>query len=148
VASHDVFEAGTVLNSSGIPIAGARALPDGEIIAGTPTPALVPLPTLAMAPMPTATVPGYPFFSPAVAGHRPPHPPLDTIDDGGLSRHIIIGGTTHHVETRLDFSKELLTAIAVSIPETGSASEIAAMQYHEVRLHPSFKPDGTPLISF
>jgi len=114
--SHDVFEEGTVLNSSGIPIAGARALPDGEIIAGTPTPALVPLPTLAMAPMPTATVPGYPFFSPAVAGHRPPHPPLDTIDDGGLSRHIITGGTTHHVETRLDFSKELLTAIAVSIP--------------------------------
>ena len=142
--SHDVFEAGTVLNSSGIPVAGARALPDGEIIAGTPTPAIVPLPTLAMAPMPTASVPGYPFFSPAVAGHRPPHPPLDTIDDGGLSRHIITGGTTHHVETRLDFSKELITAIAVSIPETGSASEIAAMQYHEVRLHPSFKPDGTP----
>jgi hypothetical protein len=141
--SHDVFEAGTVLNSSGIPVAGARALPDGEIIAGTPTPAIVPLPTLAMAPMPTATVPGYPFFSPAVAGHRPPHPPLDTIDDGGLSRHIITGGTTHHVETRLDFSKELLTAIAVSIPETGSAAEIAAMVYHEQRLHASFKPDGT-----
>jgi hypothetical protein len=119
-------------------------LPDGEILAGTPTPALVPLPTLAMAPMPTATVPGYPFFSSAVAGHRPPHPPLDTIDDGGLSRHIITGGTTHHVETRLDFSKELITAIAVSIPETGSVSEVAAMQYHEVRLHPSFKPDGTP----
>jgi hypothetical protein len=141
--SHDVFEAGTVLNSSGIPVAGARALPDGEIIAGTPTPAIVPLPTLAMAPMPTATVPGYPFFSPAVAGHRPPHPPLDTIDDGGLSRHIITGGTTVHVETRLDFSKELITAIAVSIPETGSAAEIAEMVYHEQRLHPSFKPDGT-----
>ena len=142
--SHDVFEAGTVLNSSGIPVAGARALPDGEIIAGTPTPALVPLPTIAMAPMPTASVPGYPFFSPAVAGHRPPHPPLDTIDDGGLSRHIITGGTFTHVETRLDFSKALVTAIAQSIPETGSATEIAAMQYHEVRLHPSFKPDGTP----
>ncbi|HET7112889.1 MAG TPA: hypothetical protein VFI57_04560, partial [Pyrinomonadaceae bacterium] len=141
--SHDVFESGTVLNSSGIPVAGARALPDGEILAGTPTPAIVPIPTLAMAPMPTATVPGYPFFNPAVAGHRPPHPPLDTIDDGGLSRHIITGGTTHHVETRLDFSKELLTAIAQSIPETGSAAEIAAMVYHEQRLHPSFKPDGT-----
>ena len=111
--AHDVFEAGTVLNSSGIPVAGARALPDGEIIAGTPTPAIVPIPTLAMAPMPTASVPGYPFFSPAVAGHRPPKPPLDTIDNGGLTRHIITGGTTHHVETRLDFSKELLTAIAV-----------------------------------
>jgi hypothetical protein len=142
--AHDVFEAGTVLNASGIPVAGARALPDGEILAGTPTPAIVPLPTLAMAPMPTATVPGYPFFSSAVAGHRPPKPPLDTIDDGGLPRHIITGGTTHHVETRLDFSKELLTAIAVSIPETGSAAEIAEMVYHELRLHPSFKPDGTP----
>ena len=142
--SHDVFEAGTVLNSNGIPVTGARALPDGEIIAGTPTPALVPLPTIAMAPMPTATVPGYPFFNPAVAGHRAPHPPLDTVDDGGLSRHIITGGTFTHVENRLDFSKALVKAIAQSIPETGSAAEIAEMQYHEVRLHPSFKPDGTP----
>jgi len=141
--NHDVFEAGTVLNSSGIPVAGARALPDGEILAGTPIPALVPLPTLAMAPTPTATVPGYPFFIPAVAGHRAPHPALDTVDDGGLQRHIITGGTTHHVETRLDFSKELLTAVAQAIPETGSATEVAAMQYHEQRLHPSFKPDGT-----
>src|ERR1041385_4111359 len=141
--SHDVFEAGTVLDANGIPVAGARALPDGEITAGTPTPAIVPIPTLAMAPMPTATVPGYPFFSPAVAGHRPPHPPLDTIDDGGLSRHIITGGTATHVETRLDFSKELVAVVAQSIAETGTASEIAAMQYHEQRLHPSYKPDGT-----
>jgi hypothetical protein len=142
--SHDVFEAGTALNASGIPIAGARALPDGEILAGSPIAALVPLPTIAMAPMPTATVPGYPFFNAAVAGHRPPHPPLDTVDDGGLSRHIITGGTFTHVETRLDFSKELITALAVSIPEAGSTTEQAAMAYHEVRLHPSFKPDGTP----
>ncbi|HYJ86727.1 MAG TPA: hypothetical protein VEW46_11770, partial [Pyrinomonadaceae bacterium] len=49
---HDVFENGTVLNANGIPVAGARALPDGEIIAGTPTPAIVPLPTIAMALMP------------------------------------------------------------------------------------------------
>jgi hypothetical protein len=142
--SHDVFEAGTVLNANGIPVAGARALPDGEITAGTPTPALVPVPTLAMAPMPTANVPGYPFFNPAVAGHRPPHPPLDTVDDGGLSRHIITGGTFTHVENRLDFSKVLVTAVAQNIAETGTASEIAEMQYHEQRLHPSFKPDGTP----
>jgi len=142
--SHDVFEAGTVLDANGVPVAGARALPDGEIKAGTPTPALVPLPTLAMAPMPTASVPGYPFFSPAVAGHRPPHPPLDTIDDGGLSRHIITGGTFTHVENRLDFSKALVTAVAQQISETGTASEIAAMVYHEQRLHPSYKPDGTP----
>lgn len=142
--AHDVFEEGTELTSSGIPVAGARALPDGEIVEGTPTPAIVPIPTLAMAPMPTAAVPGFPFFSPAVAGHRPPKPPLDTIDDGGLPRHIITGGTAVSVENRLDFSKELITAIAQSVPETGTVKEIAAMQYHEQRLHSSYKPDGTP----
>lgn len=142
--AHDVFEAGTVLDGNGIPVAGARALPDGEIVAGTPTPAIVPLPTLAMAPMPTAAVPGFPFFSPAVAGHRPPKPPLDTVDDGGLPRHIITGGTAVSVENRLDFSKELITAVAKKLAETGTASEIAAMQYHEQRLHASYKPDGTP----
>lgn len=142
--SHDVFEGGTALNANGTVATGARALPDGEILSGTPIPAIVPLPTKAMAPLPTASVPGYPFFSPAVAGHRPPHPPLDTIDDGGLSRHIITGGTFTHTETPLDFSKDLVTAIAQAIPETGTAAEIAEMQYHEVRLHPSFMPDGTP----
>ena len=142
--AHDVFEGGTALNADGTVATGARALPDGEILAGTPIPAIVPLPTKAMAPLPTASVPGYPFFNPAVAGHRPPHPPLDTIDDGGLSRHIITGGTFTHTESPLDFSKDLVTAIAQSIPETGTAAEIAEMQYHEVRLHPSFMPDGTP----
>jgi hypothetical protein len=34
------------------PAAGARAYPDGEIVAGTPIPALVPLPGKAMPPMP------------------------------------------------------------------------------------------------
>src|SRR6476469_5091693 len=142
--SHDVFEPGTVLNSSGIPVAGARALPDGEIIAGTPTPALVPLPTLAMAPMPTATVPGYPFFVPAVAGHRPPHPPMDTIDDGGLPRHIITGGTFNESHTLLDFHKRLLSVVGRAVPEAGTAVELAAMNYHAIRNHPSFLPNGTP----
>ncbi|HEX5886524.1 MAG TPA: hypothetical protein VFY67_18425, partial [Pyrinomonadaceae bacterium] len=41
--AHDVFEAGTVLDAKGIPVLGSRALPDGEIKAGTPTPAIVPL---------------------------------------------------------------------------------------------------------
>ncbi|PYG96838.1 hypothetical protein CVV67_30915, partial [Arthrobacter stackebrandtii] len=65
---HDVFEEGTRLEvsgqgengfhstpfalRSGKPAVGARALPDGEIIAGTPIPAIVPLPGKAMAPMP------------------------------------------------------------------------------------------------
>jgi len=67
---HDTMETGTVLAvsggtadnplfhteafalESGLPAMGSRALPDGEIIAGTPIPALVPLPSKAMAPMP------------------------------------------------------------------------------------------------
>jgi manganese oxidase len=68
---HDVFEEGTELQATvdgegvhtsfvvdgigvgdGTPAQGARALPDGEILAGTPIPAVVPLPGKAMAPMP------------------------------------------------------------------------------------------------
>ena len=53
---HDVFEAGTVLDSDGIPVPDwNRALPDGEIPNGTPIPAVVPMPTLAMAPIPIKT---------------------------------------------------------------------------------------------
>ncbi len=100
---HDVFEAGTRLDANGIPLPGwNRALPDGEIVAGTPIPAVVPLPTLAMAPPPAPVKlidngtrvevatkgstptgepihdnPGYPFFVPGVSGHRAPHPPID-----------------------------------------------------------------------
>ena len=100
---HDVFESGTKLDANGIPLPGwNRALPDGEIVAGTPIPGLVPLPTLAMAPAPAPVrlidggtrvevapkfippsgvpvydSPGYPFFVPGVSGHRAPHPPLD-----------------------------------------------------------------------
>ena len=48
---HDVFEEGTVLDAKGLPVSGTwnRALPDGEIAAGTPIPGLVPLPTLVRA---------------------------------------------------------------------------------------------------
>jgi len=52
--SHDVFEAGTDLTKD--PTKDfARALPDGELLKGTPIPAIVPLPTIAMAPMPART---------------------------------------------------------------------------------------------
>jgi manganese oxidase len=52
--SHDVFEAGTDLAKD--PTKDfARALPDGELLKGTPIPAIVPLPTIAMAPMPART---------------------------------------------------------------------------------------------
>ncbi|HEX7677362.1 MAG TPA: hypothetical protein VF713_04515, partial [Thermoanaerobaculia bacterium] len=51
--THDVFEPGTTLDKDGRPTGEwNRALPDGEIAGGTPTPAIVPLPQIAMAPMP------------------------------------------------------------------------------------------------
>ena len=55
--THDVFESGTFVfptggAKSGQVVPGSRALPDGEIVGGTPTPAIVPLPTLPMAPLP------------------------------------------------------------------------------------------------
>lgn len=51
--THDVFEPGTKLDRDGRPVGEwNRALPDGEIAGGTPTPAIVPLPQIAMAPMP------------------------------------------------------------------------------------------------
>src|SRR5262245_6612265 len=54
--THDVFESGTfVFPTNGQVVPGSRALPDGEIIAGTPNPAVVPLPTLPMAPLPAYT---------------------------------------------------------------------------------------------
>ncbi|MBL4660585.1 MAG: hypothetical protein JKY19_09525 [Alcanivoracaceae bacterium] len=113
---HDVFEQGTELDKEGIPLTGARALPDGEIIAGTPIPALVPLPSLGMAPIPAPIQlvdngrrvkvspkgknkegrllfdnPGFPFFVPGIAGHRAPHPPLDFAwrenKDGSVKRY-------------------------------------------------------------
>jgi len=69
---HDVQETGTVLAvtpndglgnatgfhadqwdlRSGRPATGARATPDGEIVAGTPIPAVVPIPGKALAPVP------------------------------------------------------------------------------------------------
>jgi hypothetical protein len=154
--NHDTFEAGTVLDAAGRPAAGSRALPDAEILAGTPTPALVPIPTLAMAPMPSGvsivngqvqlanagTNPGYPFFIPGVAGHRPPNPPLDTVDDGGLPRHVILAGLSNSTQTRLDFSKTMVTADARALAETGEPVEVTAMNFHSQRTHPAFTQKG------
>ncbi|HEX3249157.1 MAG TPA: hypothetical protein VHS05_07000, partial [Pyrinomonadaceae bacterium] len=117
--THDTFEVGSQLDANGIPVSGTRALPDGEIKAGTPTPALVPMPTLPMAPMPSsvfiqngqvvygtpaapdptgasvAVNPGFPFFIPGIAGARAPHPPLDFAPDGAGG--FMDGGLPRHV---------------------------------------------------
>lgn len=117
--THDVFESGSELKD-GIPIEGTRALPDGEIMAGTPNVALVPLPTIPMAPLPSPVFiengqvvygtpgpgadhtgknvtqnPGYPFFIPGIAGARAPHPPLDFAPDGAGG--FMDGGLPRHV---------------------------------------------------
>ncbi|HKI05263.1 MAG TPA: copper oxidase [Thermoanaerobaculia bacterium] len=152
---HDVLEEGTPIDSAGRPLAGQRALPDGEIFAGTPIPGVVPLPGKPMAPIPARVSigngqiqiagpgnPGYPFFVPAQAGHRPPKPPLDTIDDGGLPRHIITAGTFVEAHTRLDFGKELITAQAQGIPEAGNTVEQAAMAFHAQASHGTCTPAG------
>lgn len=80
---HDTFEAGTELDDNGRPKAGpgvwSRALPDGEIPTGTPTPAVIPIPTIAMAPMP-ARVKVCPVRSQTDVSQRVG---LDCPDDGG-----------------------------------------------------------------
>lgn len=131
---HDVFEAGTRLAVSGSgfhqelyglqhgkPAAGARALPDGEIVAGTPIPAIVPLPGKGLAVMPgEVTVqprlgldgetygsvakvidreknPGFPFWVAGIettVGSRPTTPPLDMSEISGVSGHD--GGLPRH----------------------------------------------------
>ncbi|NHZ83263.1 copper oxidase [Massilia sp. CCM 8695] len=160
---HDVFEAGTPL-TDGRPTPGARALPDPEILRGTPIPAVLPLPTRPMAPWPAPVEisngqvklgegggnPGYPFFVPGRAGHRPPHPPMDfAVDgkevlDGGLPRHLITQAKVkHEAHTTLDFSKDLGWTQAVELPEDGTPAEKAAMAAHAQKTIATFLPDGT-----
>jgi hypothetical protein len=128
---HDVFEAGTVLGNDGRPVAGARAYPDGEIAAGTPIPAIVPIPTYAMAPLPTDSMPGYPFYIPGVAGHRPPQPPLDLAFDGGLRRHVVTGGVSVFPQLNTtDFSKHDSLLSVRFLPQAGTDTEQVAMRWH------------------
>ena len=142
---HDVLEQGTVLDEDGRPVPGARALPDGEIAAGIPIPAVVPIPGKAMPPMPTAEFPGYPFYIPGVAGHRAPHPPLDTEFDGGLPRHVVLDGEADFPPiNRLDWSKDNVTIVADSLPEQGTPLERNAMDFHAAKDPATGQPTGLP----
>lgn len=150
---HDVLETGTVLSADGKPALGSRALPDHEILTGTPIPAVVPMPAMAMAPVPGVKVtvdhasgqivlpdlpantpenknPGYPFFIAGVAGHRPPRPPLDIVKNGGLPRHVVTGGRATSAQNRLDISKTLDSVSAKELPEEGTVWEKQAMIFH------------------
>lgn len=163
---HDTLELGTELDADGRPKPGSRALPDPEIATGTPTPAVVPLPTYAQAPVPAPVEiaggqvhfakkpdrnPGYPFFVPGLAGHRAPHPPLafardkDTVLDGGLPRHLVLGGQVKtEVHSQTDYTKNLDRIDALRLPEEGTVVEQLAMKAHEQRLHRGITPDGAP----
>lgn len=127
--NHDVFEDGT------------RRLPDAELAGGTPIPAIVPVPGLAMAPPPSHAMPGYPFYIPGKAGHRPPKPPLDTVHDGGLPRHLVLGGTVLD-GVRGPFDRQHVTLDAKELPEAGTPVEQLAMEFHEKRAHLSVTPEG------
>lgn len=124
---HDVLETGTKLKVSetrtgfhdqpfglmdGTPASCcARALPDGEIVAGTPIPAVVPLPGKGLPPMPSKVTvkprigldnqvhgsvanvmerdrnPGFPFWVAGIestVGSRPTTPPLDMSEIPGV----------------------------------------------------------------
>ncbi len=109
--NHDVFEDGkpVLFNEKTNP--RGRNLPDKEIAGGTPNPALVPIPGYPLAPLPTAALPGYPFFMAGEPGHRPPQPPMDMALknqdpekpftgwlDGGLPRHVVVGGKAEVID--------------------------------------------------
>jgi manganese oxidase len=119
--------------------------------------------------------PGFPFFVPGVAGHRAPHPPMDfaweetapgvpKLDanhrkdylDGGLPRHLILGGKiVRELHTRWDFTKDTIARdktgkvvagglTAFVLPEEGTDIERAAMAAHSRRTYATFQPDGQP----
>ena len=149
---HDVFEAGTVLDVNGRPTATSRKLPDGEIAAGTPIPAVVPIPTIAMPVMPTASFQGYPFYIAAQAGHRPPHlrstPSTMAVwlvtSSSAAQRSITKKSCRHSISTKRvsTLISRWLPRRQCSIPEGGNAAELAAMNFHAVRTHPSFTPES------
>lgn len=97
--------------------------------------------------------PGFPLFIAGLAGHRPPTAPLDIADtngdgqleDGGLPRHIITGGTAVSFETPRDFNKILQEVQVKFLPEAGTAAEKVAMGFHEQLWQPSFDSAGTPV---
>lgn len=94
--------------------------------------------------------PGFPFFVPGIAGHRPPHPPLDfAVDptgkplDGGLPRHVILGGQiSNERHNQWDFSKDNNQLLAIQVEEGGNKVEKVAMAAHAVGPNPSFTPLG------
>ncbi|NGZ95184.1 MAG: hypothetical protein CV089_03450 [Nitrospira sp. WS110] len=134
---------------------------------------MIPLPGQAMPPAPgygPDDNPGFPFFIPGKVGHRAPQPPMDMVRDGGLSRHVITGGTRsvshlthaqiqnlpemqrgkdvlHRALSTGDMTVKLESAQIEILPKDGTASEQAAMAFHAKPAgHPSVTLDGTPAV--
>ena len=162
---HDVLELGSPLDADGRPT--GRALPDGQIRAGTPIPAVVPLPDRAMPPMPGAVSigadgqvtwdgdlpagpdgeaanPGFPFFVPGVAGSRPPQPPMELVDDGGLPRHVVApnAGLTAFQLSWQSLTRSTPPLDARALDNDGEPIERLAMDFHARGSHDSHTPSG------
>ena len=166
---HDVFEAGSPLDEAGRP--AGRALPDGEIAAGTPIPAVVPIPAAALPPLPgavwivdgqvtwaeqdsgglpldaagEAASPGFPFFIPGIAGSQPPQAPLSLLDDGGLPRHIVerTGNRIRRTDlTAADLTWQTSVLSARELAADGEPIEQLAMGFHEAEGHATATADG------
>ena len=72
-----------------------------------------------------------------------PAPPAGTaVALNAVVPHVIVGGTFTEVHNRLDFSKELVTAIAQSVPEAGTTAELAAMAFHAQPFQNSYTAEG------
>ncbi len=164
---HDVFERGTKLDASGRAVANARALPDGEIAGGTAIPGLVPLPDMPLPPNPGPVIitggqvdlaamdvvndpnsagykhPGYPFYVPAKAGHRPPTPPKDVVADGGLHRHVVMAGIVSD-KAFPSFVRDYATLQVQTLDEDGTIHEKRASDFHAKPTHVTGMPGGGP----
>jgi len=78
--------------------------------------------------------------------------------DGGLPRHLVAaapqsnkyggGSAPFNIAmpgvNPLDYSKEVIAADGIGVPEDGTVIEKAAMAFHGVRTHPSTTPAGLP----
>ncbi len=158
-----------------VPTLGMAPVPPRVRLVDKGTRVIVEADNAPVAATPVYRNPGYPFFVPGVGGHRPPHPPMDfaweenaqglpiinalgrkTYLDGGLPRHLIVGGeVVREFHTRWDFTKDNIVRnkdgsylagglTAYILPEDGTAVERAAMAANARRAKFSWEPDGRP----
>src|SRR6185436_5375613 len=138
---------------------------DGEVVAGIPQMALVPIPGKPMPPMPTATFKGFPFYMAGQAGHRPPQAPFGRELNGGLPRHRILSGqavtgpaaidpamladpvtqrvlSMNNDPNLLGFAKKLTSVKLEILPEDGTTAEKQAIKFHAGQL-----PGAVPIVT-